>query len=199
MNLAPASQADPGGERGALRIRLAGVAVLALGLAALLLPLIADRLPAAALVGWLLLTAGLAELLAGSARAPAEPRRRAMLVGAVTSLAGLLFLVDIYVPFMTAGYIVMTWLLVRGVLLFRLAACSAGAARNVVRFGGLADLILGAILLVGLPVSTLVLALFGPTPELVASFALVFAASFLVTGLMLLFLAAAERRADQRL
>jgi uncharacterized membrane protein HdeD (DUF308 family) len=198
VNLAPASEADQRAARGALRIRLAGVALLALGLAALFLPLIVDRRPGAALVGWLLLAAGVAELLAGSARAPPEPRRRAMLVGAVTSLAGLLFLVDIYMPFMTAGYIVMAWLFVRGGLLLRLAACSAGAARNVVRFGGFADLILGLILLVGLPVSALVVALFGPTPELVASFALVFAASFLVTGLMLLFLSAAERRTEPR-
>jgi uncharacterized membrane protein HdeD (DUF308 family) len=173
-------------------IRLAGAATLILGLFALLLPLM-DRWPGAAVIGWLLMAAGLLELLAALARTPGEPRRRAMLVGALTSLAGLLFLLDLYLPFMTAAYIVMAWLLLRGLLLFRLAACSTGSARTLVRFGGFADLLLGLILLVGLPISAFIVAVFGPTPELVASFALVFAASFLVTGTMLLFLARAER------
>jgi uncharacterized membrane protein HdeD (DUF308 family) len=177
------------------RLTLAGAATLVLALAALSLPLTAEWWPGAASVGWLLLLAGLVELLAGAARPPGEPRRLAMLTGAVTLLAGLLFALDVYMPFMTAAYIVMAWLFVRGALLLRLAACPDGPAPTLVRIAGFADLLLALVLLVGVPVSALVVVLFGPTPELVASFALVFAASFLVTGLMLLFLARAVRLA----
>lgn len=45
------------------------------------------------------------------------------------------------------------------------------------------DLGLGFLLSVGLPTSILVVILFGPTPELVAKFSMVLAASFLGTGL----------------
>jgi uncharacterized membrane protein HdeD (DUF308 family) len=174
-------------------ILLSGIATLILGVAALLLPLI-RHLPGGAVVGCLLLLAGLLEFVAGSARASSEARRRAMMAGGFTSLAGLLFLLDVFIPFFAANYLVIGWLLLRGALLLHLAGGSTAPVRGFVRFGGFADIALGLILLAGLPIAALVVALFGPTPEVVASFALVFAASFLVTGLVLLLVARTEAR-----
>jgi hypothetical protein len=48
---------------------------------------------------------------------------------------------------------------------------------------------------IGLSVATIVISLFGPTQPLVASFAWVLAASFIVNGLMLLEVASCERAA----
>jgi hypothetical protein len=48
------------------------------------------------------------------------------------------------------------------------------------------DFLLGVLLIAGLSISTLVVSIFGPTPELVASFAWVLAASFVVNGMLLL-------------
>ena len=57
------------------------------------------------------------------------------------------------------------------------------------------DFLLALLLIAGLSVSTLVVSVFGPTPELVASFAWVLAASFVVNGLLLLEVASCEARA----
>ena len=57
------------------------------------------------------------------------------------------------------------------------------------------DFALGLLLLVGLSISTLIVTLFGPTPELVASFAWILALSFVVTGMLLLEIASCEREA----
>ena len=56
------------------------------------------------------------------------------------------------------------------------------------------DFLLAVLLIAGLSISTIVVSLFGPTRELVASFAWVLAASFVVNGLMLLEVASCERR-----
>jgi hypothetical protein len=49
------------------------------------------------------------------------------------------------------------------------------------------------LLIAGLSASTLVVSLFGPTRELIASFAWFLAASFVANGLMLLEVASCER------
>jgi hypothetical protein len=54
------------------------------------------------------------------------------------------------------------------------------------------DFLLAVLLLTGLSIATLVVSVFGPTPELVASFAWVLAASFVVNGLLLLEIASCE-------
>jgi hypothetical protein len=60
------------------------------------------------------------------------------------------------------------------------------------------DFLLGVLLTAGLSISTLIISLFGPTRELVASFAWVLAVSFVVNGLMLLEVAScAEESADR--
>ncbi|HET8749361.1 MAG TPA: hypothetical protein VFM42_01330, partial [Sphingomicrobium sp.] len=58
------------------------------------------------------------------------------------------------------------------------------------------DFLLALLLIAGLSVSTLVITVFGPTPELIASFAWVLAVSFITNGLLLLEVANCERRVD---
>jgi predicted membrane channel-forming protein YqfA (hemolysin III family) len=57
------------------------------------------------------------------------------------------------------------------------------------------DFLLAALLITGLSISTIVISVFGPTRELVASFAWVLAASFVANGLLLLEVASCEREA----
>jgi hypothetical protein len=86
------------------------------------------------------------------------------------------------------------WLLLR-VLLLVWATLQAGGSA-VRRWTGLAaatDLALAAILILGLQLASIIVALFGATSELIASFSWVLALSFLATGAMLLQIAACER------
>jgi hypothetical protein len=55
------------------------------------------------------------------------------------------------------------------------------------------DFLLAVLLIAGLSVATVVISIFGPTPEVTASFAWVLAASFAVTGSLLLEVASCER------
>ena len=59
------------------------------------------------------------------------------------------------------------------------------------------DLLLAILLIAGLSVASVVVNLFGPTPQLIASFAWILAASFVVNGLMLLEVASCEDAAAQ--
>jgi uncharacterized membrane protein HdeD (DUF308 family) len=170
----------------------AGAAMILLGAGALLLPAI--RFAQGAAIGWLLLLGGLVELLAGRAR-HARARDAAMIAGAITTLAGFLFLINPLLGVYPASYVVIGWLLARAAVLLNAAMKANGGTRFWAAFSGIADLLLGLILLLGLPLAAVVLSLFGPTEEMVASFAYVFAASFLVTGVALLALALTERRA----
>jgi hypothetical protein len=56
------------------------------------------------------------------------------------------------------------------------------------------DFLLAVLLVAGLSISTLVVSLFGPTEQLVASFAWVLAASFVVNGLLLLEVASCAKQ-----
>ncbi len=60
------------------------------------------------------------------------------------------------------------------------------------------DFLLAALLIAGLSISTLVISIFGPTAELVASFAWVLAASFAVNGLLLLEVASCAKQSAAR-
>jgi hypothetical protein len=55
------------------------------------------------------------------------------------------------------------------------------------------DFLLAVVLVAGLSISAIVVSIFGPTPPLVASFAWVIAASFVVNGLLLLEVASCEQ------
>jgi uncharacterized membrane protein HdeD (DUF308 family) len=165
--------------------------MILLGTCALLLP--ALRFGHGALVGWLLLLGGLVELFAASAR-HTQARDAAMIAGGITTLAGILFLIDPLIGLYPVSNVVIIWLVARAAVLLTGASKTRGQLRFWAMFSGIADLLLGLILLLGLPLAAFVISLFGPTEEMVASFAYVFAASFLVTGIALLALAAAERR-----
>jgi phosphopantothenoylcysteine synthetase/decarboxylase len=78
------------------------------------------------------------------------------------------------------------WLLLRCLILAGASRESTGSVRTWTLLSAGMDFLLAALLAAGLSISTIVISLFGPTPELVASFAWVLAASFVVNGLMLL-------------
>jgi len=71
-------------------LRVAGIAVILLGAGAALLP--AGKTIPSAMIGGLLIAAGLIETVAGSLRR--QVRGLAMAAGIVTALAGLLFIVN---------------------------------------------------------------------------------------------------------
>lgn len=170
-------------------IRVAGLAIILLAAGAGLLP--AGKRISADMIGGLLVAAGLIETVAGSLRN--EVRPFAMAAGAVTCIAGLLFIVNPETRFFPMVTPVIAWLLLRSVIL---AIASRGADGSVRIWTGLSagmDFMLGVLLIAGLSISTLVVSVFGPTPELVASFAWILAASFVVNGLLLLEVASCER------
>ncbi len=177
---------------GSLVIASAALFIILLGVVAACLPLL-RTLPGEEIVGWLLLLAGLAELVAGVSRGSGEARNSAILAGAVTALAGLLFVVNPLMTFIRVFYVVIGWLLIRALILMLAARRCHGRLRKAMAYAAASDAILFLILVVGLPVVTLISALFGPTPELVSSFALILAVSFLVTGMSLLAIARSGR------
>jgi hypothetical protein len=87
---------------------------------------------------------------------------------------------------------VIAWLLLRSVILAISATESTGSVRMWTGISATVDVLLAILLITGLSVSTLVISVFGPTPEMVASFAWVVAASFIANGLLLLEVASCE-------
>ena len=171
-------------------IAVAGWFIILLSAGSALLPVL-DRSAGTRVVGGLLLVAGLVEILAGSLRR--ETRLLAMAAGGVTTLAGLMFLLNPVAHFLPLITIVTGWLLLRSVVLFIASRRVAGSVRTWITLSAATDFLLGVILLAGLSIATLVVMLFGPTPGLVASFAWVLALSFVVTGTLLLEVASCER------
>jgi hypothetical protein len=168
---------------------IAGVAMILLSAGAALLPV--EKGISAAVVGALLLAAGLIEVAAGSLRR--DTRDLAMLAGGVTVLAGLLFLFDQQSRFFPIVNIVIGWLALRSVILAVKSRRLGGSVRTWTSVAAATDFLLALVLLVGLSLSTVVVLLFGPTPAVVASFAWIVALSFVVTGLLLLEVASCER------
>jgi uncharacterized membrane protein HdeD (DUF308 family) len=162
-----------------------GVGTILLGVGAALLPLTMPN-STGAIIGWLLLLAGTFEITAGVVRGFEEVRIGRIGAGGVTALAGLLFILNPLLELFPTLYLVIAWLLVRGVILLSVAFRSSRAVTMAVAISGLADMLLALVLIAGIPVAGFVVSVFGPTPELVAHFAWIFAASFVVTGLSLL-------------
>lgn len=117
-----------------------------------------------------------------------------MLAGAVTSVAGLLFATDPATKFLPTLIIIMGWLLVRSLILASAAVLEHGSVRFWSGLSAAIDFILAVCLAVGISISTLIVALFGPTPPLVANFAWILALSFVATGTLLLEVASCARR-----
>jgi hypothetical protein len=163
-------------------IRVAGIAIILLGAGAALLP--AGKSIASDMIGGLLIAAGLIETVAGSLRRGARPY--AMAAGIVTALAGLVFILNPVTHFFPTVTPVIGWLLLRSLILIAAAAESTGSVRTWTGLSAGMDFLLAVLLIAGLSISTIIISIFGPTAELVASFAWVLAASFVVNGLMLL-------------
>lgn len=163
-------------------IRVAGIAIILLGIGAALLP--AGKSISSDMIGGLLIAGGLLEIVAGSLRKGARPY--AMAAGVVTSLAGLLFVLNPVTHFFPTVTPVIAWLLLRSLILVGACTESSGSVRTWTALSAGMDFLLAVLLIAGLSISTIVISIFGPTRELVASFAWVLAASFAVNGLMLL-------------
>ena len=174
-------------------IATAGWFILLLSAGSALLPLV-GRAQGASIIGILLVLAGLAELFAGSLRH--DTRRLAMLAGVITTLAGILFATESSTHFLSTLTIIAGWLFGRSIVLILAARLATGSVRTWTGLAALTDLVLGLILAVGLSIATLIVSLFGATPQMIASFAWVLAASFIATAMLLLEVASCARAAD---
>ena len=174
-------------------IGAAGILIILLSAGAALLPL-ADRIPGANVVGTLLLAAGLVETLAGTQRN--DSRVFAMLAGIVTAVAGLFLVLNPLTHIFPTLYLVAAWLIVRSLALAAASTRCGGSVRTWTWLSAATDLALALIVLAGISIATLIVGLFGPTPEVVASFAWVLALSFVITGSLLLEIASCLRAGD---
>ena len=170
-------------------ITVAGLCIIVLGAGAAFMP--AGKTISSDVIGALLIAAGLIETIAGSLRR--DVRTYAMAAGVVTAIAGLLFVVNPETHFFPTVWPVIGWLAVRCLLLAYAATHVGGSVRTWMGLSAGMDLLLAFLLLAGLSVSTIIVSLFGPTPEMIATFAWILAASFVVNGLMLLEVASCER------
>ena len=172
-------------------VRIAAVAIILLGAGAALLP--AGKTISSDMIGGLLVGAGLIETIAGSLRR--ESRHFAMAAGIVTALAGLLFIVSPETHFFPRVWPIVGWLLVRSLVLAGALTESRASVRTWTAVSAGIDFLLAVLLIAGLSASTLVVSVFGPTRELIATFAWVLAASFVANGLLLLQVASCEEEA----
>lgn len=172
-------------------LRIAGIVIILLGVGAALLP--AGKTIPSDMIGALLIAGGLIELVAGSLRR--EARSFAMAAGAVTAAAGLLFVLNPETHFFPSVWPIIGWLLLRGLILAGALTETRGSVRNWTAISAGVDFLLAVLLIAGLSIATIVISLFGPTLELIASFAWFLAASFVVNGLMLLQVASCEAEA----
>jgi hypothetical protein len=169
--------------------RVAGLAIIGLSLGAALMP--AGKTISSDVIGALLVAAGLIEVIAGSLRLEVKPY--AMAAGGVTALAGLLFILNPETHFFPNVTLVIAWLVLRSLILLYASTHLTGSVRTWMGLSAGMDFLLGVLLVAGLSIATLVVSIFGPTPPLVASFAWVLAASFVVNGLLLLEVASCQQ------
>ncbi len=170
-------------------IRVAGIAVILLGIAAALLPV--DGGISSDMIGALLVASGLVEMVAGSLRSDVRPY--AMAAGGITALAGMLFILSPGTQFFPTVIPIVGWLLLRSAILAYASTHLRGSVCIWTAISAGLDFLLAALLIAGLSTAGLVVSIFGPTPPLIASFSWMLAASFVVTGLLLLEVASCER------
>jgi len=180
--------------RRASLIALAGVAIILLSAGAALLPAAADAKDSL-VIGSLLLAAGVIEALAGTLRR--EVKAFAIGSGGVTALAGLIFMLKRTNQFFPTVTLVIAWLVVRSLILMVASRRAGGSVRIWTSLSAGMDFLLAVLLVAGLSVATIVVSIFGPTSPLIASFAWILAASFIVNGLLLLEVASCERRPNE--
>jgi uncharacterized membrane protein HdeD (DUF308 family) len=161
-------------------LRVAGILTILVGIAAALLP--AGKTISSDMIGGLLVATGLIETLAGSLRRATRPF--VMAAGVVTALAGLLFITNPETHFFPRVWPIIGWLVIRSLILSVATAETGGSVRRWTAFSAAIDFLLAVLLIAGLSISTIVVAIFGPTRELIASFAWILAASFVASGLL---------------
>jgi uncharacterized membrane protein HdeD (DUF308 family) len=188
---AVASGSDLGRRASHRLIAACGALIILLSAGAALLPIVDGR-ASAAVVGSLLLVAGLVEGFAGKLHRQAKGL--SALSGVATALAGLLFILNPVGHVFPTAFLVTGWLIARCVILAFAGFYSSGSVRRWTLASAAMDFFLAVILLMGLSLSSLIITLFGPTAEVVAGFAWILALSFVVTGAMLLEIASCERR-----
>jgi len=159
---------------------VAGILIILVGVAAALLP--AGKTISSDMIGGLLVATGLTETLAGSLRHGTRPF--VMAAGIVTALAGILFITTHETHFFPRVWPIVGWLLIRSLILASATAETRGSVRGWTAFSAGIDFLLAILLIAGLSISTIVVDVFGPTRELIASFAWVLAASFVTNGLL---------------
>lgn len=170
-------------------IRAAGVLIVLLALGAALLPL-EHGLEGRLVVGFLLLAAGIIELLAAMARRIHKPS--AAVAGAATVVVGLRLVLDPYAGFFPVLNMVILWLVIRTAALAFAGSRCRPPLRTWFLMSAATDFLLAILLLAGLPIALVVAGLFGPTSEIVETFAWVLAVSFVATGVHLILVAPAE-------
>ena len=177
-------------QKRAALLAASGLAIIALGALAAFLPAV-DELPGSTAIGAAMLTAGIIELLAGSLRRDVRPY--AMAAGGVTAVAGLLFILNPTTHFFPTVTPVIAWLLIRSLILIYASRHTGDGVRTWMGLSAGMEFLLAMLLIAGLSIATIVISLFGPTAPLIASFSWVLAASFFVTGTLLLEVASCER------
>jgi hypothetical protein len=170
-------------------LRAAGIAIILLSAGAALLP--AGKRISSDMIGGLLVAAGLIEAIAGSLRG--EVRPYAMTAGAVTALAGVLFVINPETHFFPTVTLIIAWLFIRSLILGIAATELRGSVRTWTALSAGMDFLLALLLVAGLSITTIVVSIFGPTGPLIASFAWFVALSFVVNGMLLLEIASCER------
>jgi uncharacterized membrane protein HdeD (DUF308 family) len=172
-------------------IQLAGILIVLLAFGSALLPL-AHHVPARMIIGLLLVAGGILELAAFAAR-PVHHVAGGV-AAAATFLAGLRLTLDPSANYFTVLNFVILWLIVRSAALFFLGLRTNRPLCSWALFAAAVDLILAIALLSGLQIAFLVVGIFGPTSEILATFAWVFAASFVAAGIFLIGSAPATKR-----
>ena len=169
-------------------IRAAGIAIILLSACAALLPI--EKGVSSDVLGAMLVAAGLIEIIAAALRR--QVRQLATATGIVTVLAGVMFIVNPETHFFPTVLPIVAWLILRCLILGYASTHSQGSVRRWTAFSAGMDLLLAVLLITGLSIATIVVSIFGPTAPLIASFAWILAASFVVNGLMLLEVASCE-------
>ena len=172
------------------RLRLAGFLIILLAAGAALLPILWGS-AGSAVVGAMLIAAGIVEFIAGSQRR--QVKTLASAAGAVTVLAGILFLINPVAHLARIVNLIIGWLVLRSIILFLTAGKTGGSVRTWTIISAATDFALAAVLTAGLSIGTLIVLLFGATPQLVASFSWALALSFVLNGLLQLEIAGCER------
>ena len=171
-----------------------GFVTLALAVVAFFLPDI-DWLPTAGIVGWLLVLAGAVELAFGWRRGLDALGEAAVGSGVITAISGLVFVVNPLAGHFPLANVVTAWLGLRGAWVLAMALrLRSRRLTPWLALSGITDVLLAIGLLNGLRAAALVYLLFGPTREIVATFSLFLAGSFLVTAISQIAIALIERR-----